>query len=62
MAITRTQIARQLYKDGKRVGLKGGKDAARSDFGQAKVVIEVINENNVLLQQHKVFLQPLKVI
>jgi len=36
MAITRTQIARQLYKDGKRVGLKGGKDAARSDFGQAK--------------------------
>jgi hypothetical protein len=33
MAITRTQIARQLYKDGKRVGLRGGMDAAQSDFG-----------------------------
>ena len=35
MAITRTQIARQLYKDGKRVGLRGGMDAGKdSDFGQ----------------------------
>ena len=33
MAITRAQIVRQLYKDGKRVGLKGGMDAAKSDFG-----------------------------
>ena len=33
MAITRTQIARQLYKNGRRVGLKGGADAATESFG-----------------------------
>jgi len=33
MAITNAQQARQLYKNGKRVGLKGGADASMADFG-----------------------------
>jgi len=35
MAITRAQIARELYKNGKRVGLKGGADAATASFGKS---------------------------
>ena len=35
MAITRAQIARELYKNGKRVGLKGGADAATASFGES---------------------------
>ena len=35
MAITRAQIVRQLYKDGKRVGLKGGADASTASFGKS---------------------------
>jgi hypothetical protein len=35
MAITRAQIARELYKDGKRVGLKGGADASTVGFDKS---------------------------
>ena len=35
MAITRAQIARELYKNGKRVGLKGGADASTESFSKS---------------------------
>ncbi len=33
MAITRSQIAKQLLANGGRIGLKGGADASMADFG-----------------------------
>ena len=35
MAITRTQIAKQLLSKGGRIGLKGGADAATESFGKS---------------------------
>ena len=45
MAITRAQIARELYKNGKRVGLKGGADA--STFNNPNKSVNVSSSGSV---------------